>query len=77
LVERWFEAGKKLGWHKNDSEEVRRGNALRSRDGNELATARALMALVNVTKDNETHRKARADALYFYRLYSKRKRARV
>ena len=74
MVERWFEAGKKLGWHKNDSEEVRRGNALRSRDGNELATARALNALANVTKNPETKRKARADANYFFKLYAQRKK---
>jgi hypothetical protein len=64
--EKWFEPGKSLNWRKKDSQTVRRRNALKARKGNELATARALQALANVTQDNETARKARADAKYFY-----------
>ena len=71
--EKWFEAGKSLGWQKSDSVEKRRRIALRHRHGDKLATARALQALANVTKDKETKKKARADALYFYRQYRRQK----
>lgn len=64
---KWFDPGRHLGWSKSDSQKVRRDNALRSRRGNALKTGRALLALSNVTRDEETSRKARADALYFFR----------
>ena len=73
---KWFDPGAKLGWSKNDSQAVRRRNALNHRHNNALRTARALIALSNVTRDPDTHRKARADALYFYRLQKKRNEAR-
>ncbi len=66
---RWYHAGKKLGWSKDDSQATRRRNALASRRGNSLKTARALMALANVTRDKETARKARSDALHFYAVH--------
>ena len=66
---RWFAAGKPLGWRKTDSAEKRRRTASRNRGGDLLATARALQALSNVTKDRETKRLAREDAQYFYRRY--------
>ncbi len=69
---RWFEAGEKLGWHKGDSQDKRRRIALRNRNGDLLATARALMALANVTQDKETERKARADSKYFYNQYKRK-----
>ncbi len=59
---------RQLNWSKDQTQVMRRYLALRSRRGNLLKTARALMALANVTKDDETHRNARSDALYFYRL---------
>ena len=65
-AEKWFEAGKPLNWHKGDSQTARRRNALKARKGNLLTTAKALMALSNVTTDPETKRKARAESLYFY-----------
>ena len=75
-VERWFEAGKKLGWQKTDSQSKRRTAALSSRRGNYLATARALLALANVTRDVQTAKAARSDAKYFFmkhRLSQKKK----
>lgn len=70
---KWFKPGKPLNWSKDDSQATRRKAALNSRHGNLLKTARALMSLANVSQDSETARKARADSLYFYRQY-KRKR---
>lgn len=72
---KWFEAGKSLNWHKEDTQAQRRRVALASRKGKLLPTARALQALANVTTDSETQRKAHADAQYFYALYkAKQKR---
>ncbi len=67
---KWFEPNSKsLDWHKEDSQTTRRRNALRSRKGNFLATARALQALANVTTDEQTEQKARSDAKYFFHRY--------
>lgn len=63
---KWFSPGPSLNWNKDDSQAVRRKNALKARQGDELAAARALQALANVTKDTETKRKASGDARYFY-----------
>lgn len=71
-MERWFSPGRKLGWEKTDSQKTRRSTALKSRRGNELRTGRALLALSNVTQDAETKRKARADALYFFKVHKKK-----
>ena len=77
-VERWFSAEKSLNWHKLDSQTKRREAALASRHGNALSTARALQALSNVNSSSkgnaETHRKALADAKYFFRLHAKKKK---
>lgn len=70
----WFQPGKKLGWSKEQGQTTRRRIALKNREGNLLKTARALMALANVTRDKETARKARADALYFFARYKKTKK---
>lgn len=72
--EKWFEPGTKMNWSKDDSQTTRRRNALKSRRGNLLRTARGLMALSNVTQDKETQRKSRADALYFYAKHRKEKK---
>jgi len=55
-----------MHWHKDLPAEVRRANALEAHKGDELATARALQALANVTTDAETARLAKADADYFF-----------
>lgn len=64
---KWYHHGKSLGWSKDDGQIKRRRAALASRRGNYLKTARALQSLANVTTDPTTKRRARADALYFYR----------
>jgi len=56
-----------MHWHKDQSAEVRRKNALTAHSGNELSTARALQALANVTTDAKTGKLAKADADYFFR----------
>jgi len=73
-VVKWFEAGAKLNWSKSNTQSQRRRAALASRHGKLLPTARALMALANVTTDAETRRKARADAQYFYALYKRKQK---
>lgn len=69
--EKWFRAGDPLNWSKDAGQAKRRASALASRKGNFLKVAKALQALANVTRDEETRRKARADALYFYRQHNK------
>lgn len=72
-VVRWFHPGNRpLNWSKDDTQAVRRRNALNSRHGNLLKTARALGALANVSQDKDTARKARADSLYFYTQHRKK-----
>jgi len=71
---RWYAAGAKTGWRKEDSSEKRRRTVLRSRRGNVLAAARSLQALSNVTKDPTTKRLARSDALYFFGKYKRKKK---
>jgi hypothetical protein len=55
-----------MHWSKDLPAGVRRVNALKAHKGDELATARALQALVNVTTDVETARLAKLDADYFF-----------
>jgi len=74
---KWFKAGTPTGWRKEDTQAQRRRVALASRKGKLLPTARALQSWANVTSDQETQRKAHADAQYFYALYkAKKKRAK-
>jgi len=68
--EKWYKHTVKMNWHKDETAEVRRANALKAYKGDELATARALQALANVTTDADTARLAKSDADYFF---SKRK----
>jgi len=74
--EQWFDPQVETGWEKGQPESVRRGNMLRAHGGNELASARAMQALSNVTTDRETRRVARDDAKYFYRLHRELPRRR-
>ena len=64
--EKFYHPKVEMHWHKDQSAEVRRTNALKAHNGNELATARALQALANVTTDAETAKLAKADADYFF-----------
>jgi len=66
---RWFEPQVETGWEKGQSEGIRRAKVLDAHKGDELASARAMGALANVTTDRETRGKARADAKYFYKIY--------
>jgi hypothetical protein len=66
---KWFEAGKSLNWHKDDSQQTRRRAALKSRRGNYLKTARALLSIANVSQDKETARKSKADSEYFFMMH--------
>ena len=60
------------GWSKDMSAGERRAKALRAHKGDELATARGLQSLSNVTTDKETKKLSRADALYFYRKHKEK-----
>ena len=67
--EQWFEPQVETGWKKEDSEGIRRVHVLDAHKGDELASARAMGALANVSTDRETSSKARADAKYFYKIH--------
>ena len=67
---RWFESQVETGWRKDDTEAIRRVKVLDAHKGDELASARAMQALANVSTDRETSKKARSDAKYFYRIHS-------
>ena len=64
--EKFYHPKVEMHWHKDQSVEVRRANALKAHNCNELATARALQALANVTTDPETGKLAKTDADYFF-----------
>lgn len=66
--EKWYQPTlSDTGWSKDLPEDERRTAMLQAHKGDYRAAGRALMSLANVTTDMETSRKARADALYFYR----------
>jgi hypothetical protein len=71
---KWFKPTTTTNWHKSDSIIVRRKNALKAHSGDILATARGLAALANITKDNQTRIKAKADANHFFALHKKQKK---
>jgi hypothetical protein len=64
--EKWYTHNVEMNWSKDDPASVRRANALKAHKGDELATARALQALANVTTDKETAKMAKSDADYFF-----------
>jgi hypothetical protein len=70
---RWYKPKVKMDWEKGMPMAQRRRNALRAHGGDELSTARALQALANVTTDNATKVKAKADANYFYKRHERSK----
>ena len=59
---RWFEPQVETGWQKDQPMIERRVNVLSAHGGNELAAARAMQALANVTTDKETEKKASGPA---------------
>lgn len=69
--ERWYEPTTEMGWKKDMPMAQRRRLAVRAHGGDYLASGRALQALANVTTDRETKSKARADALYLFRMHEK------
>lgn len=77
--EKWYEPGVETGWEKDMPEERRREMMLKAHKGDELAAARAMQALANVTTDRETKKVARGDALYFYSKHNamQRREARI
>lgn len=71
-TEKWFKpSNTPLNWHKDDLPRTRRIKALQSRKGDLLATARALNALANVTREKSVKKLARIDAQYFFDRYKK------
>jgi hypothetical protein len=70
--EQFYHPKVEMGWHKGQSATTRRRLALKAHGGDNLATARALQALANVTTDSTTARLARQDALYFYGKHKKK-----
>jgi hypothetical protein len=64
--EKFYHPKVEMHWHKDQSPDVRRVNALKAHEGDELATARALQALANVTTDIQTAKLAKSDADYFF-----------
>lgn len=71
-TEKFFHPDRKLNWHKDDSQKIRRQKALNSRHSSFLKAGRALQALANVSNDSETARKAKADATFFFAQHKKR-----
>lgn len=65
-IEKFFHPMVVMNWRKSDPAGIRRANALQAHNGDKLAAARALQALVNVTTDAETARIAKSDAEYFF-----------
>ena len=68
---RWYKPGAKMYWSKEKPVSIRRYNALKAHRGSELATARALQALSNVSTDKATKREAKRDADYFSKLHAR------
>ena len=64
--EKFYHPKVEMHWHKDQPTKTRRANALKAHEGDELATARALQALANVTTDIETAKLAKTDADYFF-----------
>lgn len=72
--EKWYEPGVETGWKKDMPKTERRDMVLKAHKGDELASAKAMQALANVTTDRETQSAARGDALYFYSQHNAMKR---
>jgi phage/plasmid-associated DNA primase len=64
--EKFYRPKVEMHWHKDQPAKMRRTNALKAHEGDELATARALQALANVTTDIQTAKLAKIDADYFF-----------
>ena len=71
---KWFNPQDTIGWHKSKPQATRLRLAVRGKDGDVLAAARALQALANVTVDKSTKQKAGADAKALFARYKKSKK---
>jgi len=71
-TEKWFEPQRQTGWHKEQKATTRRRKLLAATDrrlsmrNRYLQAARMIGSLANVTQDEATAQRARADANYFY-----------
>lgn len=69
----WFAPKTHTGWDKDNKAVTRRRKLLDATDKRKtihdryVEAARMIQALANVTKDKETAKKARADAVYFFK----------
>lgn len=75
-VSKWYQPTTHSGWSKTDSQLVRRRKTLKAHGGDLLATARSLLALSNVTKDNSTRIKSLADSKHFFALHKKQRKVK-
>ncbi|PPD58161.1 hypothetical protein [Dehalogenimonas etheniformans] len=71
--QKWYQHGVDMNWSKDMVAETRRRHALEAHKGDELATARSLQALANVTTDSATKNRATADADYFFSRHKENK----
>lgn len=67
--ERWYRHNIDTGWQKDMPADTRRALMLKAHGGDNLAAARAMLALHNVTTDKGTKRSAQDDADYFFRAH--------
>jgi hypothetical protein len=68
--EQWYNPQTVTGWKKTESASLRRSKVIEAHGGDELAAARSMQALANVTTDQATRKAAKADARYFYHIYN-------
>ena len=74
MEERWYKSHVETGWKKDLPEDTRRALMLKAQSGDYLASARALIALHNVTTDRETAVAARKDSNYFFKMHKRNRR---
>lgn len=71
--EQWYEPETTdTGWEKNMARGKRRWLMLEAHGGDELASARAMQSLANVTTDRVTRREAQRDADYFFKVHNQK-----
>lgn len=73
MVVKWFKPKTHSGWQKGMPKEKRRRLVYKAHK-NYLSAGRAMIALSNVSQDEETVQRARQDALYFFREHKRWKK---
>lgn len=68
--QQWYNPSVETGWRKDMGEEERRRLVLNAHKGDNLASARAMQSLANISTDRETTHKARLDASYFFTVHN-------